>query len=147
VSSLAGLLDEIVDTLTDTVSTDGFPVQVTRGYNFNPTPPALDVYPGEPFGDITGAGFGDLEGRLFVTVRARVQTADTTAGQELLLAFMDVEDDLSVTAALMADQTLNGHVHSVLVGSPTGFRQYLDSGSEGSLLGCEWPVTLLRAYS
>jgi hypothetical protein len=140
-------MDEIADILWAAVSTDDFPVQVETGYVFNPTPPAIDVYPGDPSGDLAAAGFGNIEGALFFTVRARVQTADTTEGQRLLVAFGDIEDDLSIAQALMADQTLGGHANSVLVAPPIGFRQYVDAGQQGSLLGREWLVTVLRAYS
>lgn len=140
-------MDEMAATLREAVSTDDFPVQVELGYIVNPTGPTLDIYPSDPSGDLVGAGFGGLEGQLFFTVRARISTADYDAGQEALIQFGDIEDDLSVAAALMADQTLGGHASSVLVGAPTGFRQYVDIGSEGALLGREWQVTVMRAYS
>ena len=143
---LRDLLDEMVSILEAAVSTEEFPVQVVRGRWFNPTGPVLDIYGGAPFGDVVGAGFGALEGRVFLTVRARVQTADTTESQDILFDLMDVEHDLSVAAALMDDQTLGGYATSVLVGAPSDFRLYDELG-QGALLGVEWPVTVLRAYS
>jgi hypothetical protein len=90
--------------------------------NLNPTPPSIDVYPGDPFVDDAGAGFTDLDGSVYFTVRARVSTADSYAGQELLLAFMDSGGPLSVQAALAADDTLNGLASQVVVEGPTGTR-------------------------
>lgn len=143
---LRELLDEVVANL-EALSTEEFPIQVVRGRWFNPTPPAIDVYGGSPFGDFVGAGFGALEGRVFLTVRARVATAETTESQDILFDLMDVEHELSVAAALMADDTLGGYARSVLVNPPSEFRIYDDLGGGGALLGVEWQVNIHRAYS
>lgn len=145
-ASLVDLLDEMADTLRAAVSDVGFPVQVEPRYIISPTPPSLDIFPGDPAREDASAGFGDVAGQLVFTVRARV-SGDQDAEQDLLLAFMDEEDDLSVAGALMADQTLNGFASSVYAQGPTGYRQYVDSGDAGSYLGCEWRVTVLRTFS
>ena len=90
-------------------------VQVTGRMNPNPTPPSIDIYPGDPFRDTPTAGFQDVGGELLFTVRARVTTIDNIAGQDLLLRLMDDEDDISVAGTLMEDQTLNGLASSVFV--------------------------------
>ncbi len=122
-------------------------VQIVSRRNFNPTPPSIDIYPGDPFRDIQTAAFGD-RGELILTVRARVSTVDNIAGQELLLRFMDDEDDISVATALEDDQTLNGLAGSVYVEGNSGYVQYIDGGVDGAaLLGCEWRVRVIRVLS
>lgn len=143
---LRDLLDEMVAILEAAVSTEEFPIQVVRGRWFNPTGPCIDIYGGTPFGDLEGAGFGGLEGRVFLTVRARVHTADTTASQDILFDLMDVDHDLSVVAALQADQSVGGYATSILVTPPTEFRLYDELG-QGALLGVEWTAMVMRAYS
>lgn len=124
-------------------------VQVTGRRNFNPTPPSLDIWPGDPFRSTPDtAGFQETGGDVVFTVRARVTTVDNIAGQDLLLRLMDDEDDISVATALMDDQTLNGLASSVYVEGNSGYISYMgDSGSEGPLLGCEWRVRVLRVLS
>jgi hypothetical protein len=108
-------------------------LQVYGFLNANPSPPSLDVYPGDPFQ--TGAGFGVGESRVYFTIRARVSTADQEGGQRQLLRMLDPQDTASVEAAL-AD---------VAVAVPegvSGFREYLEeASSDGRLLGCEWRVS------
>ena len=110
------------------------------------TPPTIDIYPGDPFMD--GLGFGRNGGAdMFFTVRARVTTADSTAGQQLL--YQILEPETGVTAVLTADQTLGGVVDSVAIGDEgsagvSGLREYVeDVAVNGRLLGCEWRVRVL----
>jgi len=108
-------------------------LQVYGWLNTNPTPPSLDVYPGDPFQ--TGAAFGVANPQVFFTVRGRVSTADTEAGQQLLLRMLDPQDPASVEAALQ-------DVVSVTPDGVSGFREYVDdAATNGRLLGCEWRVT------
>jgi hypothetical protein len=108
-------------------------LQVYGFLNANPSPPSLDVYPGDPFQ--TGAGFGVGQSQVYFTIRARVSTADQEGGQRQLLRMLDPQDTASVEAAL-AD---------VAVAVPegvSGFREYLEeASSDGRLLGCEWRVS------
>jgi hypothetical protein len=107
-------------------------LQVTAYMNPNPTPPSIDLYPGDPFQ--TGAGYGVGSSELFFTVRARVTTADVQAGQLLLLRMLDPTDAASVEAALE-------DVATVVPEGVSGFRIYLeDTATDGRLLGCEWRV-------
>lgn len=119
-------------------------LQIVGRMNITPTPPSIDIYPGDQFGNTDGSGFGGISGEVIFTVRARVTTADHEAGQDLLVTFMDEEEDLSIAVALMADQTLNGKAASVYVEGPSGFTLYEDSGRGGALLGCDFKVTVLR---
>lgn len=100
--------------------------------NPNPTPPSLDVYPGDPFQ--TGAGMGVGASRVFFTIRARVGTADSEAGQRLLLRLLDPLDPASVEAAVQ-------DVAVVVAEGVSGFREY-DAGEGARLLGAEWRVSL-----
>ena len=109
-------------------------LQVYPFLNANPTPPSVDVFPGDPFQ--TGAGFGVHNPQLFFTVRARVSTADREAGQKLLLRMLDPNDDASIEWALE-------DVATVVPEGVSGFREYLeDVATNGRLLGCEWRVSL-----
>ena len=109
----------------------------------NPTPPSIDMYPGDPFQ--ASLGFdkhgAPRERKLFFTVRARVSTADSQAGQQLLLELLDPNG--GVEDAIVTDQTLGGVVSAVAVAEEgvSGIRQYVtDTPTGQSLLGCEWRV-------
>jgi len=130
---IPALMAEIADAL-DAAIRDEIPnLQVTPFLNFNPTPPSLDVYPGDPFQE--GLSFTVGDNRLFFTVRARVQTVDPKGGQMLLLRMMDPEDPASVEMAL-ADIDV-----TVVAGGWSGFREYTDdAATNGRLLACEWRV-------
>jgi hypothetical protein len=105
-------------------------LQVYGWQNGNPTPPSLDVRPGDPF--LLGAGMG-LDRQAFWNVRARISTADQDA-QALLLRLLDTGDPASVEAALDAIDVGVG-----LDGYVTGFRDDTDG-----LLSCEWRVTVFQ---
>jgi hypothetical protein len=108
-------------------------LQVVPFLNVNPTPPSLDLYPGDPFQ--TGAGFGAGQSQVFFTIRARVSTADQEAGQQLLLRMLDPQDPASVEAAIE-------DVAVIVPEGVSGFREYLEeTASNGRLLGCEWRVS------
>lgn len=108
-------------------------LQVTALWNDNPTPPAIDMYPGNPFQD--GAAFGVPNIQCFFTVRARVGTTDMDSAMNLLYRFLDVQDAASVEAAL-------SDVAVVTTDGVSGFVQYPeDSGASERLLGAEWRVT------
>lgn len=110
-------------------------LQLFAGLNPNPTPPSIDVYPGDPF--LTVAAFGSPSSQAFFTVRARVSTADFDSGNRLLIRFLDPADVCSVQAALEdADAVV------VTADGVSGFREYPeDPTTGGRLLGCEWRVT------
>jgi hypothetical protein len=107
-------------------------LQIYPYYNSNPTPPSIDVYPGDPFQQATGFGVGNS--RVWFTVRARVSIADPVAGNQLLLRLLDPNDTVSVEAALAEAETA---VIDAIEGSVSGFRRYADDAGDG-LLGCEW---------
>ena len=138
-------LGDIVDGLTGALGslTSEIPdLQVYPYLNLNPTPPSIDIYPGDPFQASLGMDKpGMRERRLFFTVRARVSTADQEGGQALLLELLDPNG--GVEDALVTDQTLGGVCSAVAVAEEgiTGMRQYVtDTPTGQSLLGCEWRV-------
>lgn len=145
-ASLLEIVDAMRDKLEAVMAASQFTVQVDAFRNLNPTPPSLDIYPGDPFSQQEMASFGD-DGELIFTVRARIGTADSDAGQEFLLRLMDTEDDLSVANALQDDQTLNGTAGSVYVQGPSGHRVYEDAARAAALLGVDFKVTVLRGGS
>ncbi len=111
-------------------------LQVNGRQNPNPTPPCIDVYPGtEPFTE--SIGFGPDQRAYNFTVRARVETVDNPAGQDLLLAMMDDATNESVEDAIW---TVTG-VKSVV--GPTPYAAFRDVGGQSEWLGCTWRVQFL----
>jgi hypothetical protein len=122
-------------------------IQIDPKLVSNPTPPCLDVYPGDPFIERTSFGPGGGVEELY-TVRARVVTADQQDGQELLLQMLDPRGPLSVWAALEVDATLGGAVDDSSVEAVSGFVPYESAGGAGgytgTLLGAEWRIRVER---
>ena len=122
-------------------------LQVDSKLVANPTPPCLDVYPGDPFIERSSFGPGGGYEAVYV-VRARVVTADQQDGQELLLQMQDPRGPLSVWAALEADATLAGAVDDSSVEAVSGFVPYESAGGHGAaytgtLLGAEWRLRVV----
>ena len=107
--------------------------------SFNPTAPYIDVYPGDPFRE--PGSFG-RNGIFFLTVRARVSTADHPAAQDTLDALMDDEGSASVGNAIMGNRTLGGMVDNVSVVEQSGYGTFPGGGDE-SALGCTWRVRVI----
>lgn len=131
-----GRLLEAMQELADALEplTDVFPgLQVGSLFNGQPTPPAVDVYPGEDFQQ--GAGMGIPSVQWFFTVRAVVQMTDPVAGQTLLLRLMDPTDPGSLEAAIVNAEA--GAIESV-----SAFREYPSATGEGRLVGTEWRVSV-----
>lgn len=130
---LAALVDQLEEKLAPIV--DG--LQVVPRRDFAPTPPCIDVYPGDPFGE--QIAFATAERELLFTIRARVTAADNDAGQDELLGLMD-RNGGSLIGAVAADPTLGDVVDYALAEGPSGFTLYQDVGGSNTpvLLGCEW---------
>lgn len=143
--SVAEILEEIADTIRAAVVGEFDGVQVEPRMVLNPTPPTVDIFPADPFREETTAGMGEIEGAYRFTIRARVGTADGDAMQDILLAFMDHRNSLSIKEILYTDPTLNGLAQDIDVDGPTGYRRYVDSPTETALLGVEWTVTVIDA--
>lgn len=147
-ATLAALMDALADQIRDNLDdTIDVAVQVEGRMIMNPTPPTIDIQPGDPSADGEVAAFGDLYGGDVLTVRARVSTADTDAGQGLLLALMDDEDPLSIVAAVNTDPTLGGLAADTDVRGRSGYTLFPDPGGDGALLGCLWAVLIIKARS
>lgn len=117
-------------------------LQITPYQNPTPTPPSIDIYPGDPFQ--TDISYGKGEAQMYWTVRARMTTADQIAGQELLLQLLDPAG--GVQGALWDDVTLGGTVGSATVDRDgvSGYRPYtVDPQTGEQILGCEWRVVVL----
>lgn len=133
--ALATQIRERLDDITDIA------VQVEPRFVSNPTPPTIDIYPADPSNDPDLRAMGKLLGGELLTVRARVDMADTVAGQDLLLAFMDDTDPLSIAAAIHSDSTLDGTASSVDVRSRSGYVRVVESGEH---MGCLWSVVVVK---
>jgi hypothetical protein len=130
-------LQEAIDAMTQALQPLKTEIPELQIYGYwlrNPTPPSLDIYPGEPFQD--GAGFGAGDKRVFWTVRARVSVADPEAGTRLLLRLLDPNDPASVEVALATAGAAIGNDDAV-----SGFRTYSDVG-DTDMLGAEWRVEM-----
>ena len=106
----------------------------------NPTPPAIDIYPGDPFQE--PSGFGGIDTVIGLVIRARVTTVDHEGAQDALLALMDPGASTSVVKAVNADKTIGGTVQDALCGLPTDFGAYVSPDGRDALLGCTWRVDL-----
>src|SRR5262245_52277583 len=95
----AGIASQLEQRLTPVIDV----LQVTATANRNPTPPAIDVYPAEPFQEPDS--FGPVNRQAIFVVRARVTDLDNDSGQSLLLEMMDPASPKSVVAALAANPT------------------------------------------
>ena len=134
---IAEALAEALQPLRDDIED----LQIYPYFLLNPTPPAIDIYPGDPFQN--GSGMDPARKNLFWTVRARWTTADHDASQQGLLGLLD---PTGLEAALIADGTLGGAVDDTAVteDSPTGYREYVaDTAINGRLLGAEWRVQVI----
>lgn len=141
--SLVTILDELAVQIADAVGDD---VQVISRMNFNPTPPSIDMYPGDSVSDDQTAAFDDDTGGWFITVRARVGTSDNEAGQDDLLEFMDDEGTRSIALAVLDDPTIGGTATSADISSQTGY-MLVPTPDGGAYLGCLWTFLIIPARS
>lgn len=133
--SLNDIKEAIADQIRDALDGTVTELQVEPRLVVNPSPPCVDMYPAEEFLEQTAMGYRNRE--VAFTVRARV-VGDHDAQQDWLVALMDPRSSESVIAALGSSLSVNGSTLSLAVEGPSGFRQYVDAGGQGSLLGCEW---------
>lgn len=136
--ALADQIRGVLDDVTDVA------VQVEPRWVANPTAPCIDIYPADPSADQDLRAFGELIGGELLTVRARVDLSDSTASQDLLLAFMDDGDPLSIVEAINEDDTLGGLASAVDVRSRSGYIRFLETGE---FMGCVWAVVVVKARS
>ena len=132
-------MDALAEQIDDQLGTAIPNLQVENRLHPNPSPPAIDIYPSTPFTEVIAYG---ARHQYWFTVRARVLTADNEAGQDLLLAMMDADEDESVETAIRSAATYGGAKLGDIEG-PTEFGLFADSGGDGSLLGCTWRVAVI----
>lgn len=149
----AGLIEILDEMAAQTASVIDafveFEVQTIGRMVINPTPPTIDMYPGDIARGLDSAAFGDTLGEYLITVRARVSMADQDAGQNFLLQLMDDADELNLIQALLIDPTLNGLAASLDARDPSGFREYLLPGVDprGALIGFQFTAHVIAAES
>jgi hypothetical protein len=147
-ATLAEIMDALADQIWEAINNVlDVDVQVEPRMVLSPTPPTIDMYPADPSTDPDLRAFTDMLGGELIVVRARVQTADHEAGQDLLLALMDDEDDLSIVQAIQADPTLGGIASTLDCRERSGYITFIDSASDAALLGATWQVVVVKAKS
>lgn len=146
-TGLRDILDEMVSQVSSGLSALPWEVQVARGMLLNPTPPAVDIYVTDPARDFTTAAFGDVAGAYQITVRARVETADNDAGQDLLISFMDDTDEFCIPLTVLSDPTLNGKAASTNLVAVSGHRAYELPDGINAHLGAQWDFVVTPARS
>lgn len=138
---LDAMADQIRTAMADVTDID---VQVEPRMVSAPSPPTIDMYPGDVSRGTEAAAFG-VEGEFLFTVRARVNENDANANQDLLLALMDDVNDLSIALALLDEPTLGGLATSLDCVDPTGYVLYPFGGD--TLLGFQFTAKVIRADS
>ncbi len=150
---MAEIMDAMADQLDDLISPQSYTPINFQGRAFVAVPPSVDMLVGNPTGLEQGlAGFTEHNtyGAFPITLRVRVQTADVESGEDLLLALIDDEGPLSITAALQSDDTLGGVCDQVFWsdGFPwTGYQDFDDPNGSGRLLGSTMAVIAVKPQS
>jgi len=137
--TVAEMMDALAAQLTTVLGTAVPNLQVENRLHPNPTPPAIDIYPGTPFTETIAMG---PTRQYWFTVRARVATPDHEGAQDLLLSMMDDDSPQSVEEALRVVKTYAGARLGDVAG-PTEFGIFVDPEGEGAYLGCTWRVALI----
>ena len=132
--TLAETMEDIADALAPvTAEVDG--LQVYPFLNSNPTPPALDIYPGAPFQ--TGAGFGVGQSQVWFTIRARV--SHSRPGIRDAAAAADDGPQRPRHRRSRDRRHRRGHPGRRVASSASTSRT---APRNGRLLGCEWRVSV-----
>lgn len=140
-ASLQAIAQQLADAI-GSVTTEFDDLQVVPFLWFNPTVPAVDIYPADPSQE--DLAFGRTPRTILWTVRARVGSTDSDAQQAVLLRLMEPYGPSSVRAAILYDRTLADTVENVKVDGPGGYQLYDDIGGSGRLLGVEWTVRVFN---
>lgn len=150
-AGLRDVLTAMADQIRDALDSTTFPVQVEPKYILSPSPLTVDLYPGDLTLDPATAAFGAVAGEpnsgRFITVRARIGTADFDAAYDVLLSLMDEDDPLCLVQAIYDDPTLGGVASDVNLTEETGLRAYEHPSGEGAHLGCQWTFQTIPARS
>jgi hypothetical protein len=113
-------------------------IQVSAYALANPTPPTIQVLPGEVVYDrAMHRGLDDLT----FLVQALVQYGSDIGSQKRLDELLDPTGPKSLKTAVESDSTLGGIVSDVSVTNATGYR--VAQGANGPILLCEWSVQVM----
>jgi hypothetical protein len=144
VVSLQEIVEALADQISDNVAAQdlgGEALQVWPYMVLSPTPPCVDMYPGDPFLERDAMG---PQWKVWFTVRARAKPVDFDASQQMLLQLIDPRAATSIQAAILADETLGGRVQYANPTGPSGVQPYPPlMANEGYLVGCDWRVEIL----
>jgi len=152
VAVVGGIAEAMADQIRAALEGHGWDFQVEPKWVINPTPPTVDVMPGDTSTESSESGaMGetavDMADGLWYTVRARVAPNDYSAGQEILYELLSPDSELSIVQALYDDPTLGGAAADVSFDSARGFLPFptVDGGSFH--IGVTWRFLVLPAFS
>lgn len=116
-------------------------IQVSPWLLSNPTPPAIEIQPGEIDWDrAMQRGLDELT----LTIRAFVAISTDIGAQHRLDELLAPSGPSSVKAAAESDRTLGGLVDDLRVTRCTGYRLFTRDGGV-SVLGAEWTVQIFAS--
>ncbi len=139
------IMEAIIGQIEDTLGGTADP-QVIEGLNCypmlenNPTPPAIDIYPGDPAQEAIAFGRGNNQ--LAFDVRARINTPDSGGAQEVLLAMCDPQGTASVAMAITEDVTLGGTIDYLTVSGPSNYGTFIEPNGAGAFMSATWRVVV-----
>lgn len=147
VDIMDAIADQIDDTLTPLLSSQGVDLQVESGRLIIVNPPAVDVFPGAVAREGETRMFADDHdgGGYLFTVRTRFQTNDYDSNKRLMYEMMDDESPLSLAQAIVDGGSLDGQVASLDCFDPSGEQAYAEFGNDH--IGFQFTVRALAAHS
>ena len=150
-ASKVAILEAMADQIREALTAVDWDFQVEPNMVLSPTPPAIDMYPGDPATQAELASFGadasDMAAGFVFNVRARIAPTDHDAGQEVLLELSDPASDLSLVQALYDDPTLGGIASDLNLTSQSGFTLFSDLDPTKVYLGMLWRFLVIPARS
>lgn len=150
-ASKVAILEAMADQIRTALTGADWDFQVEPQMVLSPTPPAIDMYPGDPASAEEFASFADsfadMAAGFVFNVRARIAPTDHDAGQEVLLELSDPASDLSLVQALYDEPTLGGIAADLNLLSETGFTLFSDLDPTKAYLGMLWRFVVIPARS
>ena len=151
-SSLREILEAAADQIRDTMEADAdWDIQVEPTMVLNPTPPAIDMYPGDPSTPSGigghGAAYEDINDGFSLNIRARVSPNDNIANQDVLFDLLDPESDISLVQTLYDDPSLGGYAADINLTQTSGFVLVPKIDGSGVHIGVIWTFLVIPARS
>lgn len=151
-SSLREILEAAGDQIRDVMEAEAdWDIQVEPSMILNPTPPTIDMYPGDPSTDGSTASHAATYAQsgegFWLNIRARVNPNDNIANQEVLLELMDPESDISLVQAIYDDPSLGGHASDINLDSTSGFVLVPKVDGSAVHVGIIWRFLVIAARS